>query len=66
MDDLGFGVGHSFGLYEAYVEARNAYEAGEIELWLEYNRPKSGEEWDTWTAEHGSHEEFTKRWKKED
>lgn len=59
----GMSVGESIGAYEAAREAQRAYDLGEIELWLDYNRPKSLEEWALWKETHGSHEEFQKRWK---
>lgn len=57
----GFAVGKSRGQLESYYEAQNAYNAGEIELWLEFNAPKTLEEWDTWDETHG--ENFSDRWK---
>lgn len=59
----GVEVGKSIGAYETAAEALRAYELGEIELWLDYMRPKSSEDWDAWCAEHGSHESMRERWK---
>lgn len=55
-------VGHSYGLYEAQMEAILAYEAGDIDLWIEYIRPKSMEDWDAFHEKHGSREELKARW----
>lgn len=58
----GMDIGISLGLYEAYVEARVAYDAGEIDLWMAFHEPKSFEEWEEWEKEHG---DLSDRWKKQ-
>lgn len=60
----GVQVGESIGFYDAYREAQRAYEMGEIELWLEYNAPKTTEEWTAWKARYGNN--FSKRWHTEE
>jgi len=58
----GFEIGLSFGLWEAQSEALAAYQAGEIELWLEAVTPKTIEEWAAFEAKHGSANDLGARW----
>lgn len=60
----GMEIGSDLGFSNATEEAQTAYDAGEIELWLDFNRPKSMEDWDKWEAEHGPNEKFAERWKR--
>lgn len=62
----GMDIGRSFGLFDAYMEADRANEAGELQLWLEFHRPKSHEDWNKWEDEHGPIREFRKRWAKKE
>lgn len=55
----GYEVGHSFGLYASSSEAIAAYEQGEIDLWIEYQRPKTFEEWEAFEKKHGN---LSNRW----
>lgn len=55
-------VGESIGAYATSSEAIRAYEAGEIDLWIEMMRPKSIEEWDIFDKKHGGREAMKKRW----
>lgn len=55
----GLDVGKSFGAYDTYMEAQRAFDRGEIELWLSFQRPKTSEEWEEWEAEHG---DLADRW----
>jgi hypothetical protein len=59
----GLDVGKSFGSHYAWEEAQRAYDMGEIELWLDFYRPKTLEAWREWDAEHGKN--FKDRWKRE-
>ena len=52
----GYDLGSAMASYEASEQAQVAYDNGEIELWLDWQRPKSFEEWREWEAEHGDHE----------
>ena len=52
---------YSLGRYHAELEALNAFNAGEIEEWIEYITPKSLEEWEEWEKKYG--EDFENRWK---
>lgn len=61
----GIDVGESLGAYKAVTEAQRAYEVGEIELWLDYHRARSMEEWEAWEEENGPVSEFSKRWQEE-
>jgi hypothetical protein len=58
----GQAVGESVGSYETSSEAIRAYDAGEIDLWIDLMRPKTSEAWDTWEAEHGDSKTFKERW----
>lgn len=49
----GIEVGKDLGGYDTYVEAKEAYETGNMEWWLEKQRPKTSEEWEAWEAENG-------------
>lgn len=60
---MGVHIGKSIGAHEHYQEAVRAYELGEIDLWIEYHRPKTWEEWEAWNEEHG--EDFDERWQVE-
>lgn len=55
----GEAVGYSSGLYHLSTEAIKAYDNGEIDLWIEYQRPKSTEEWKEFQEKHG---DLSKRW----
>lgn len=57
----GLDIGKSLGRYEAESEAARAFEAGEIEFWLAWSKPKTLDEWETWDAEHGA--DVGDRWK---
>lgn len=63
--DEGLDIGESLGWYKAYEQAQNAFDMGEIELWLDYHRPKTFSDWIAWEGEHGSHDELTKRWSRD-
>lgn len=55
-----FYIGKDFGAYETSEEAIRAYEAGEIDLWIETVRAKTIPEWEAFEAKHpGIHD----RWK---
>lgn len=58
----GVEVGKSFGQYETSEEAQRAFDAGEIELWLEWQRPKTEEDWNAFYEKHGSEDEMKARW----
>ena len=60
----GYGLGSDLAWYDAYEQVKAAYEAGEIELWLEWQHPKSMADWIEWEAKHGDHDTMTARWKK--
>lgn len=60
----GYDVGESMGEYKVSSEAIRAYEAGDIDLWIEYMRPKSQEDWDAFHETHGDRETLKKRWSK--
>ena len=49
----GLDIGKSLGSYEAY-------DAGEIELWLAHVKPKTLEGWEEWHKEHG--DDIGDRW----
>lgn len=49
----GISVGESIGAYDTSEEARKAHDEGKIEWWIEKQRPKTLEEWETWKAENG-------------
>lgn len=57
-----FDLGYAMAAYELPQEASNAYAKGEIELWLEFNRPKTMEEWEDFHEKHGTSEELHARW----
>lgn len=57
----GMEAGRDLGAYDTYEVVKAAYEAGEIELWLAWQKPKTMEEWDVWDEEHG---DLSERWKK--
>jgi hypothetical protein len=61
----GLDIGESIGEFRTYESAQKAFDRGEIELWLDYYRPKSLEDWDKWYEEHGSHEDMRNRWRAE-
>lgn len=56
-----FYIGMDFGAYETTEEAIRAYDAGEIDLWVELMRPKTGAEWKAFDAKHP--ENLHERWK---
>lgn len=58
----GVSFGESIGAYETYEEAVRAYEAGEIDQWFAFQKPKTREEWAAWEEEHGKG--YEKRWEK--
>lgn len=58
----GIALGKSVGSYQTSKEAVVAYDAGEIELWIELNRPRSSEDWKLWEAENGPISSFKDRW----
>lgn len=58
----GLVVGESLGRYYAAADAKAAHEAGEIELWIDLQTPKSLENWDIWEKEHGKISQIRKRW----
>lgn len=60
--DQAFDLGYAMAAYEIPQEAKNAFDKGEIELWLEFNRPKTLEEWEAFHAEHGTSKEMHARW----
>jgi len=62
-DEHSIDIGVSIGKYDAWREAQAAFDKGEIELWLDYNRPKTLEAWKEWRELHGSHEDMEARWK---
>lgn len=45
-------IGTSIGRTTAEHEALAAHAAGELDLWLEYIKPKTSEEWDAWRSKH--------------
>ncbi|MGL4998011.1 MAG: hypothetical protein ACRC5T_03355 [Cetobacterium sp.] len=51
--DHGIEVGKDLGAYDTAEEARQMYEDGKIEWWLEKQRPKTHEEWVEWEKENG-------------
>lgn len=61
--DEAYEIGDSMGRYRTEKEATRAYEAGEIDLWIDFIKPKTMEEWDAWEQKNGSIEEFENRWK---
>lgn len=58
----GMDIGESIGEYNMTSEAQRAYDAGEIELWLGFYKPKTIAEWAEWELQHGDNDEFKKRW----
>lgn len=58
----GVDVGESIGRYDNAKEAIAAHAAGELELWLEFQRPKTLEDWADWESEHGTLDEARLRW----
>lgn len=50
----GLDVGEGMGAYKAETEAIAAYQAGEIDLWIEFVTPKSMQEWEAFEAQHGN------------
>ena len=61
----GIEIGKSLGFYDAASEAQRAFEAGEIELWIEFQKPKSIEDWKVWESEHGPTKDMHDRWSKD-
>lgn len=59
----GVDLGTTFGKQDAYAEAQRAYDAGEIELFLLFHRPKTREGWAAFKAEH-DFDELRTRWSK--
>lgn len=59
----GVDVGVDIGFYNATEEARRADALGEIELWLDFHKPRSVEEWHAWEAANGSISGYSDRWK---
>jgi hypothetical protein len=58
-----YALGVSIGHHESSAQARKAYEAGQIELWLEWQHPKTMEEWAEFEALYGDHDAMEARWK---
>lgn len=58
----GMDVGISMGTYEANERALNAWDAGEIALFIEYIRPKTCKEWQEFEIRHG---DLSSRWKRD-
>lgn len=52
LDEASYDIGHSFGCYETSESATRAFEMGEIELWIDYHRPKTMEGWTEWEEGH--------------
>jgi hypothetical protein len=48
----GYEIGLSFGKYETAAEAQEAFDNGEIEEWLEFQRPKTMTGWDEYYKAH--------------
>lgn len=61
--DEAYDIGRATGWYETEQEATRAYEAGEIDLWIDFIKPRTMEEWESWEQKNGAVEEFKKRWK---
>lgn len=57
---LGMDIGQSLGSSHTIDEAQRAYDVGEIELFLDWHRPKTMEEWDEYYEKYGKG--FGKRW----
>jgi len=60
--DHGVSVGVDIGFYNATEEAHRANALGEIDLWLDFNKPRSMEEWNAWEAENGPIGIYSARW----
>jgi hypothetical protein len=63
IDERSYDLGHSLGLWEAESMAIEAYNLGEIDLYIRYVTPKSMSEWLEWENEYGSHDDMRARWK---
>lgn len=59
-EESGIHIGMAIGELNALAKAKIAYDSGEFELWAEYSRPKTLEEWKQWEDEYGK--DFHKRW----
>lgn len=59
----GYRLGYDMASYDIVTVAQRAFDMGEIELWLNYHKPKSMADWDLFEAENGPMEEYEKRWK---
>lgn len=44
-------------------EVENAIALSELDLWVEFYRPKTSDEWKEWEAKHGPTHGFNLRWK---
>lgn len=62
----GLEVGKSLGHYASAKKALAAHAAGEIELWLDLQRPKTMDQWDAWESKHGTTSEVKARWGSDD
>lgn len=60
---FGLDLGQSLGKSHTVDEVQRAYDAGEIELYLDWHRPKTLEEWDEYYEKYGK--DFGKRWERE-
>lgn len=55
-------AGRAYGYYEASEEVRVAYERGLLDEWLDFQKPRTEEEWRKWELRNGPIEHFYKRW----
>lgn len=59
----GFSMGYDVGVYDTSEEVRRAYDLGMIEEWLDYQKPRTVEEWAEFKKMHRPEDEMPWRQK---